>query len=42
MGFVFVPLSTVAFLTLPPQLRTDGTAMLTLVRNVGARSASRW
>jgi DHA2 family multidrug resistance protein len=36
MGFVFIPLSTVAFLTLPPQFRTDGTAMLTLVRNVAS------
>ena len=36
MGFVFIPLSTVAFLTLPAQLRTDGTAMLTLVRNVAS------
>jgi MFS transporter, DHA2 family, multidrug resistance protein len=36
MGFVFIPLSTVAFLTLPPHLRTDGTAMLTLVRNVAS------
>jgi DHA2 family multidrug resistance protein len=36
MGFVFVPMSTVAFLTLPAQLRTDGTAMLTLVRNVAS------
>lgn len=36
MGFVFIPLSTVAFLTLPPRLRTDGTAMLTLVRNVAS------
>ena len=25
MGFVFIPLSTVAFLTLPAHLRTDGT-----------------
>jgi DHA2 family multidrug resistance protein len=33
-GLVFVPLSTVAFLTLPGQLRTDGTSMLTLMRNV--------
>ena len=29
-----MPLNTVAFMTLPPHLRTDGTAMLTLVRNV--------
>ena len=36
MGFVFIPLSTVAFLTLPPRYRTDGTAMLTLVRNVAS------
>ncbi|MBB5047687.1 DHA2 family multidrug resistance protein [Rhodopseudomonas rhenobacensis] len=35
-GLVFVPLSTVAFLTLPGHLRTDGTAMLTLVRNVAS------
>jgi len=33
-GLVFVPLSTVAFLTLPGHLRTDGTSMLTLMRNV--------
>ena len=31
-GLVFVPLSTVAFLTLSNELRTDGTAMLTLMR----------
>ncbi|WP_424631547.1 MDR family MFS transporter [Bradyrhizobium sp. SYSU BS000235] len=36
LGLVFVPLSTVAFLTLPNHLRTDGTAMLTLVRNVAS------
>ena len=36
MGFVFIPLLTVAFLTLPAQFRTDGTAMLTLVRNVAS------
>jgi DHA2 family multidrug resistance protein len=36
MGFVFIPLSTVAFLTLEPRFRTDGTAMLTLVRNVAS------
>ena len=35
-GLVFVPLSTVAFLTLPNQLRTDGTSMLTLLRNVAS------
>ncbi|MEZ5901542.1 MAG: MDR family MFS transporter [Hyphomicrobiaceae bacterium] len=35
-GLVFVPLSTVSFLTLPNQLRTDGTSMLTLLRNVAS------
>jgi MFS transporter, DHA2 family, multidrug resistance protein len=35
-GLVFVPLSTVAFLTLAPHLRTDGTSMLTLMRNVAS------
>ncbi len=36
LGLVFVPLSTVAFMTLPNHLRTDGTSMLTLVRNVAS------
>src|ERR1700683_2500432 len=35
-GLVFVPLSTVAFLTLANHLRTDGTSMLTLMRNVAS------
>ena len=35
-GLVFVPLSTVSFMTLPGQLRTDGTSMLTLMRNVAS------
>jgi DHA2 family multidrug resistance protein len=35
-GLVFVPLSTVSFLTLPSHLRTDGTSMLTLMRNVAS------
>jgi DHA2 family multidrug resistance protein len=35
-GLVFVPLSTVSFLTLPNHLRTDGTSMLTLLRNVAS------
>ncbi|WFU40915.1 MDR family MFS transporter [Bradyrhizobium sp. CB82] len=35
-GLVFVPLSTVSFLTLPNDLRTDGTSMLTLLRNVAS------
>jgi len=36
LGLVFVPLTTAAFLTLPERLRTDGTAMLTLARNVAS------
>ena len=36
VGFVFVPLSTVAFTTLPGHLRTEGSAILTLVRNIGS------
>jgi DHA2 family multidrug resistance protein len=34
LGLVFVPLSTVAFMSLAAELRTDGTAMLTLIRNI--------
>ena len=36
LGLVFVPLSTVAFMTLPNTLRTEGSAILTLVRNIGS------
>jgi len=36
LGLVFVPLSTVAFTTLAPHLRTEGTSILTLIRNVGS------
>jgi DHA2 family multidrug resistance protein len=36
LGLVFVPLSTVAFSTLPGELRNSGTSMLTLVRNIGS------
>ncbi len=35
MGQVMVPLMTVAFSTLPPQLRTEGTGIYNLIRNVG-------
>ncbi len=34
LGLLFVPLSTVAFLTLPGELRTEAAAMLTLIRNI--------
>jgi DHA2 family multidrug resistance protein len=36
MGMVFVPLQLVAFATLPARLRTDGTALMNLIRNVGS------
>ena len=36
MGMIFVPLSTVAFGTLAPALRTDGSGIYTLVRNLGS------
>jgi DHA2 family multidrug resistance protein len=36
LGFVFVPLQVVAFYTLTPALRTQGTALLSLMRNVGS------
>jgi DHA2 family multidrug resistance protein len=35
-GLIFVPLSTVAFATLSPQLRNEGAAMFTLIRNIGS------
>ncbi|MGA2043294.1 MAG: DHA2 family efflux MFS transporter permease subunit [Roseiarcus sp.] len=36
LGFVFVPLNTIAFATLPGVYRTDGTAIWTLIRNLGS------
>jgi MFS transporter, DHA2 family, multidrug resistance protein len=36
LGLVFTPLQVVAFATLPADLRTDGTALFSLVRNVGS------
>lgn len=41
-GFVFVPLSTSTFATLAPHFRTEGTAMYSLMRNIGSSSAFRW
>ena len=35
LGFLFVPLSTVAFSTLSPALRPEGAAVFSLVRNIG-------
>ena len=36
LGFMFVPLSTVAFATLAPERRTEATAMFSLMRNIGS------
>ena len=36
LGFIFVPLSTITFATLRPQWRTEGTAMFSLLRNIGS------
>ena len=35
-GFVYVPLATVTFATLAPRFRNEGTALFSLVRNVGS------
>ena len=35
LGIVFTPLQSVAFATLPAELRTDGTALFSLLRNLG-------
>ncbi len=36
LGFVFIPLSTVAFQTLDPRLRTEASGLFNLVRNMGS------
>jgi DHA2 family multidrug resistance protein len=36
LGLLFVPISTVAFATLPSHLRTGATAITTLTRNIGS------
>jgi DHA2 family multidrug resistance protein len=36
LGFMFVPLSTITFATLAPELRTQGTALFSLMRNLGS------
>ena len=36
LGFVFIPLQVIAFATLPADLRTDGTSLLSLLRNMGS------
>jgi MFS transporter, DHA2 family, multidrug resistance protein len=36
LGFMFVPLSTITFSTLAPEHRTQGTALFSLMRNIGS------
>ncbi|WP_421998514.1 DHA2 family efflux MFS transporter permease subunit [Reyranella sp.] len=36
LGFMFVPLSTITFATLPGHFRTQGTALYSLIRNIGS------
>ncbi len=36
LGLVFTPLTVVAFATLPPKLRAEGTALFSLSRNIGS------
>ena len=36
LGFIFVPLSTLTFATLPAQYRNDGTPLFSLLRNIGS------
>ena len=36
LGFLFTPLSTVTFATLPAQLRTQATGLFSLLRNLGS------
>ncbi|MGY3884161.1 DHA2 family efflux MFS transporter permease subunit [Aeromonas aquatica] len=36
LGFIFVPLSTITFATLAPRYRNEGTALFSLVRNIGS------
>ncbi len=36
LGFIFVPLSTITFATLAPRYRNEGTALFSLMRNLGS------
>jgi DHA2 family multidrug resistance protein len=36
LGFIFVPLSTITFATLAPRYRNEGTALFSLMRNIGS------
>ncbi|HMO76817.1 MAG TPA: MDR family MFS transporter, partial [Sphingopyxis sp.] len=36
MGLIFIPLNTIAFATIDPKYRTDGSSLLNLFRSIGA------
>lgn len=36
LGFIFIPMSVITFTTLPPDLRTAGTSLFNLSRNIGS------
>jgi MFS transporter, DHA2 family, multidrug resistance protein len=36
LGFIFVPLSTITFASLAPRYRNEGTALFSLMRNIGS------
>ncbi len=36
LGFLFVPLTTITFATLPPQMRSEGTGLYNLSHNIGS------
>jgi len=36
LGLVFMPLNSMAFATLPPHYRTEGSSLMNLMRNIGA------
>ncbi|MXO59126.1 DHA2 family efflux MFS transporter permease subunit [Altererythrobacter salegens] len=36
MGFIFIPLQAIAFATLAPRFRTDGSSLLNLMRSIGS------
>lgn len=42
LGLVFVPLSTMTFSSLEAKYRTEGTALYSLIRNIGVVLVSRW
>jgi DHA2 family multidrug resistance protein len=39
MGFIFVPMNLIAFATIPAQIRTDASAIMNLLRNIGSAIA---